>query len=237
MNCSLLVSSVKKMRPVTVVPTWAAADVCCASFPSGCSYMAGYNFAPGFRCVGGKSVVRVVISGASARVARHGTTAREAVAVPLSTERLHLATEFLEALDERKRIGAGSLANAEPMGRLLRWYDLHSRSQHPTQSQPGRRERLVRWGGGGGWTRRGAGSRPLGRGRGLWDGWGTETTYGRRSPRAWGSGERAVLSWATADSAAPSSVLCSVPAAAEKWWCSTPLRRTDGPSERLCSEI
>jgi hypothetical protein len=47
--------SVMKRRPVAVMQTFAAGDVCRVSFPTGCTCRAGNSFAPGFRSVGGTS--------------------------------------------------------------------------------------------------------------------------------------------------------------------------------------
>jgi hypothetical protein len=54
-NRCLMDLSVMKRRPVAVVQTFAAADVCCVSFPAGCRCRAGNSFAPGFQSVGGTS--------------------------------------------------------------------------------------------------------------------------------------------------------------------------------------
>jgi hypothetical protein len=54
-NRRLVDLSVMKRRPVAVVQTFAAADVCCISFPAGCRCRAGNTFARNFRNVGGTS--------------------------------------------------------------------------------------------------------------------------------------------------------------------------------------
>jgi hypothetical protein len=46
-NHCLLDLSVMKRRPVAVVQTCAAADVCCAISLASCRCMAGYNSVPG----------------------------------------------------------------------------------------------------------------------------------------------------------------------------------------------
>jgi hypothetical protein len=45
-NRCLLGMSMTKRRPVAVVQKCAAGDVCCASFPAGCTCRAENNFAP-----------------------------------------------------------------------------------------------------------------------------------------------------------------------------------------------
>jgi hypothetical protein len=51
-NRNLLVLSVMKRRPVCVVQSFAAADVCRVSFPVGCTCRAASNFALGLRSAG-----------------------------------------------------------------------------------------------------------------------------------------------------------------------------------------
>jgi hypothetical protein len=114
--------SVMKRRPVAVVQTFAAADVCCVSFSGGCRCRAGNSFAPGFRSVGGTSrLLKYHVwwatccrggdfwgsKGGSLRLElgsleqMDGPGAGTAVcgegAVPLSAESCHPAREFLDA--------------------------------------------------------------------------------------------------------------------------------------------
>jgi hypothetical protein len=109
---------------VDVVQTFAAADVCCASFPAGCRCRAASNCMsglqsdcdtirgcssalPGGRSVVGASVPRAegAVTGAMGTVPKTGATVRGAGVVPLSCESLHPAGQLCNALCELGIVG------------------------------------------------------------------------------------------------------------------------------------
>jgi hypothetical protein len=115
-NCCLVDLSVMKRRPVAVVQTCAATDVCWVSFPADCRCRAGNRFAPGLQSVSGTSrFLKRHVGGATCCRSGgfwgwRGGPLSWSWNDGLSTESRHLVGEVLDAPE--KLVIARQLANA-----------------------------------------------------------------------------------------------------------------------------